>query len=199
MPRVADFKVQGDGSAPAWNKTEWVTLAPRGTGRADYKTRIKVLYSATGLYVLMDGKDRQVTATMTEDFLDLWNEDVFEFFIWPDEKQTIYFEYEISPLGFELPILIYTVCEVGLVTPRFLIKHFRYAVLIIFIVSAILTPTPDVFSMCVFATPTLGLYLLGVGAAALSQMRKSRRRRLARDESPAMRVAPTITMCSGSA
>jgi sec-independent protein translocase protein TatC len=94
-----------------------------------------------------------------------------------------YFGFEmgvIFGLGviFELPILIYTVCEIGLVTPRFLIKHFRYAVLIIFIVSAILTPTPDVFSMCVFATPTLGLYLLGVGAAALSQMRKSRRRRL---------------------
>ena len=43
---------------------------------------------------------------MKEDFLDLWNEDVFEFFLWPDERQTIYFEYEISPLGFELPILI---------------------------------------------------------------------------------------------
>jgi sec-independent protein translocase protein TatC len=80
-------------------------------------------------------------------------------------------------LMFELPIVIFTVCEIGLVTPRFLIKHFRYAVLIIFILSAILTPTPDVFNMCVFATPTLGLYLLGVGAAALAQLRRGRRQR----------------------
>jgi sec-independent protein translocase protein TatC len=71
-------------------------------------------------------------------------------------------------LMFELPIVIFLVCQMGLVTPRFLMRHFRWAVLIIFIVSAILTPTPDIFNMCLFALPTLGLYLLGVGAAALS-------------------------------
>ena len=54
----------------------------------------------------MNGSDRKVTATMAEDFADLWNEDVFEFFLWPDERQSIYFEYEISPLGYELPILV---------------------------------------------------------------------------------------------
>lgn len=43
---------------------------------------------------------------MTEDFLDLWTEDVFEFFLWPDERYSVYFEYEISPLGYELPILV---------------------------------------------------------------------------------------------
>ena len=36
----------------------------------------------------------------------MWNEDVFEFFLWPDERQPLYLEYEISPLGYELPILI---------------------------------------------------------------------------------------------
>jgi sec-independent protein translocase protein TatC len=91
-----------------------------------------------------------------------------------------YFGFEmqvILGLGliFEMPIVIFTVCEVGLVTPRFLIKHFRYAVLIIFIIAAIVTPTPDVFNMCVFAAPMLGLYLLGVGAAALSQAVRRRR------------------------
>jgi sec-independent protein translocase protein TatC len=92
-----------------------------------------------------------------------------------------YFGFELGVilglgLMFELPIVIFTVCEVGLVTPGFLIKHFRFAVLAIFILAAILTPTPDVFNMCVFATPTLCLYLLGVGAAALAQMRRRRRR-----------------------
>ena len=47
-----------------------------------------------------------MTATKTEDFADLWNEDVFEFFLWPDEQTPLYFEYEISPLGYELPILV---------------------------------------------------------------------------------------------
>jgi hypothetical protein len=54
----------------------------------------------------MDGTDRKLTATMTEDFSDLWNEDVFEVFLWPDERYPVYFEYEISPLNRELAILI---------------------------------------------------------------------------------------------
>jgi hypothetical protein len=65
-----------------------------------------VLYSKTGVYVLMDGTDRTLTATMSEDFMDLWHEDVFEVFLWTDERYPVYFEYEISPLGRELPILI---------------------------------------------------------------------------------------------
>ena len=84
----------------------WQPLDRRGSAGADYETRVKVLYSQTGLYVLADATDRKLSATLTDDFLDLWKEDVFEFFIWPDERQTIYFEYEISPLGTELPILI---------------------------------------------------------------------------------------------
>jgi hypothetical protein len=54
----------------------------------------------------MAGSDRKVTATLEEDFADLWHEDVFEFFLWPDEKETLYFEYEISPLGRELVLLV---------------------------------------------------------------------------------------------
>ena len=106
VPRTADFQVTGDGSNPAWEKTTWTPLVRRGKTGADYTTKIKVLYSEKGLYVLMDASDTLLTATMNADFLDLWNEDCFEFFLWPDERQTIYFEYEISPLGFELPILI---------------------------------------------------------------------------------------------
>jgi len=43
---------------------------------------------------------------MKGDFLDLWNEDVVEAFFWPDESEPIYFEYELSPLNYELPILV---------------------------------------------------------------------------------------------
>jgi hypothetical protein len=56
--------------------------------------------------VLFSGSDAKLTATMKEDFLDLWTEDVYEFFFWTDERLPLYFEYEISPLGYELPIII---------------------------------------------------------------------------------------------
>ncbi len=103
---TADFELSGDGSAQAWERAPWVPLQRLGEGGVPYQTRVRVLYSATGLYVLMDGSDARITATMTEDFLDLWNEDVFEVFLWTDQTYPLYFEYEISPLGHELPILV---------------------------------------------------------------------------------------------
>jgi len=106
VPRTKNFTITGDGSSPEWQQTQWLPLVKRESAGHGYKTRVKLLYSDTGLYVLIDATDAKITATMTEDFLDLWNEDVFEFFVWPDEQQSIYFEYEISPLGFELPILV---------------------------------------------------------------------------------------------
>ena len=106
VPHTEDFKVSGDGSADAWKRVEWEPLEKRLKGNHDYDARVKLLYSDRGLYVLMTGSDAKITATMQEDFLDLWNEDVFEFFLWTDEAHPIYFEYEISPLGYELPILV---------------------------------------------------------------------------------------------
>ncbi len=104
--RTDDFEVTGDGSHAAWAKAAWEPLAARGEQPREDKTQVKALYSAKGLYFLMQGADRQVTATMKEDFANLWLEDVFEVFLWPDEKTPLYFEYEISPLGYELPILV---------------------------------------------------------------------------------------------
>jgi predicted TIM-barrel fold metal-dependent hydrolase len=101
-----DFEVTGDGSAPTWKKAAWEPLQRRGQSGFPYQTRVKMLYSKKGLYVLMDATDRKITATLREDFQDLWTEDVFEVFLWPDERQPIYFEYEISPLSVELPILV---------------------------------------------------------------------------------------------
>jgi hypothetical protein len=106
VPKTEDFEVTGDGRSGAWKKTAWESLHRRGDSGHAYETRIKVLYSGKGVYVLMDATDQKITATMKEDFMDLWKEDVFEVFLWPDERDALYFEYEISPLNVELPILI---------------------------------------------------------------------------------------------
>jgi hypothetical protein len=103
---VDDFDVTGKGDGAAWQQAEWMPLRRRQADGHPYDSRFKVLYSNTGLYFLMDGADRKVTATIREDFMDLWTEDVFEVFLWPDERYPVYFEYEISPLNHELPILI---------------------------------------------------------------------------------------------
>jgi hypothetical protein len=101
-----DFAVNGRGDHASWQKVEWTPMTTRGGVTGAYETRFKVLYSKTGLYVLMDGADKKLTATFTKDNENLWTEDVFEVFLWTDERDTMYFEYEISPLNFELPIMV---------------------------------------------------------------------------------------------
>lgn len=70
-------------------------------------------------------------------------------------------------LVFEMPVMILFLARLGVVTHRFLLKQFRFAVLGIFIVAAIITPTPDIATQSVFAVPMIALYLLGVLVAWL--------------------------------
>lgn len=63
---------------------------------------------------------------------------------------------------FELPIFIVFATRIGLVTPQTLAKHRRYAILIAFIVAAIITPTPDVFNQTLMAIPMILLYEVGI-------------------------------------
>ncbi len=101
-----DFEVTGTGAAPAWQSATWNSLRKRQPDGHPYDARFKMLYSKTGLYVLMEGTDKKLTTTGRPDFADLWEEDVYEAFFWPDESKPLYFEYEISPLNSELPILV---------------------------------------------------------------------------------------------
>lgn len=90
-----------------------------------------------------------------------------------------YFSFAVNVLlglavMFQLPIVIFMLSQLGVVTPRFLMRHFRWAVLIIIVVSAVITPTPDAVNMTIVAGPTVLLYLVGVGASALVQRRRRR-------------------------
>ena len=70
-------------------------------------------------------------------------------------------------LVFEMPMLIFFLARLGIVSAGQLIRWFRWAVLLIFVTAAIITPTPDVATQTVFAVPMILLYLLGVGVAAI--------------------------------
>ena len=70
-------------------------------------------------------------------------------------------------LIFEMPILIFFLALMGIVTAGWMWKNFRYSILIIFIVAAIVTPTTDILNMCIFAAPMIALYALSIGIAYL--------------------------------
>lgn len=78
-------------------------------------------------------------------------------------------------LMFELPVFVLLLSLIGVVTPRFLVKYFRHAVVLIFIGAAIITPTPDVVNLCIFAVPAIGLYVLGIlGAFFAARFRRKK-------------------------
>ena len=106
IKRCQDFTVTGAGSSVAWNATDWIKLFPQGSGYIDYETKVKVLYSGTGIYFLFSCGDEKLTTTMKADNLNLWEEDVVEVFLWTSEDFPVYFEYEISPMDYELPIIV---------------------------------------------------------------------------------------------
>jgi sec-independent protein translocase protein TatC len=68
-------------------------------------------------------------------------------------------------LTFQMPTIVYFLARMQLVTARFLAKHLKYAVLIIFVVAAVVTPGGDPGTQAVFAAPMLGLYLISIGIA----------------------------------
>ncbi|KPL12177.1 MAG: hypothetical protein AMS26_18555 [Bacteroides sp. SM23_62] len=101
-----DFTVSGDGSSEQWDKTRWIDIPQRAQKPVTYKTMAKVLYSETGIYFLFDCQDKILNATIMEDNMNLWEEDVVEVFLWTEEDFPVYFEYEISALNYELPIIV---------------------------------------------------------------------------------------------
>ncbi|MGP8271423.1 MAG: twin-arginine translocase subunit TatC [Terracidiphilus sp.] len=83
------------------------------------------------------------------------------------EEYSSFFLSIILGLGisFEMPILIFFLAMFGIVSPRFLWKNMRYAVLAVFLVAAVICPSPDPWTMCIYAVPMLMLYVVGIGVA----------------------------------
>jgi sec-independent protein translocase protein TatC len=78
----------------------------------------------------------------------------------------------ISGLIFELPMVSYFLARLGILTPRFMRRFRRHAIVVILIVAAIVTPTTDPITMGVFAIPMLVLYELSIGIAAVAKRKR---------------------------
>jgi hypothetical protein len=106
IKKCQDFKITGDGLSVSWKSTEWINLERQGKNDPSYLTKVKVLYSETGIYFLFNCEDKKLTSAMKADNLNLWEEDVAEVFLWTNETFPVYFEYELSPMNYELPIMV---------------------------------------------------------------------------------------------
>jgi sec-independent protein translocase protein TatC len=77
---------------------------------------------------------------------------------------------------FEIPVMVFFLTLIGVASPSFLLKHSRYAILIIVTIAAIVTPTTDAFNLTLFALPMCLLFFLGVFASYLLVLKRERRR-----------------------
>jgi sec-independent protein translocase protein TatC len=75
-------------------------------------------------------------------------------------------------LVFELPVIILILSIFGIVTPRFLLRHIRYAVLITAVVAAAIAPTPDWTTLFMFWIPMVGLYVVSIGVSWVVYLKK---------------------------
>ena len=80
-------------------------------------------------------------------------------------------------LIFEMPILVFFLSLMGIVSAGFMWKNFRYSILVIFIIAAIVTPTTDILNMCIFAAPMIALYAFSIGVAWLVHPKQRSARR----------------------
>ena len=73
---------------------------------------------------------------------------------------------------FELPILIFFLARLGIINAKFLIKYFKFFILLAFIIAAVITPTPDMVTQSIIALPLIGLYLVGILVALIFGKKK---------------------------
>jgi sec-independent protein translocase protein TatC len=80
-------------------------------------------------------------------------------------------------LIFEMPILIFFLALMGVVSAGWMWRNLRYSILVIFIIAAIVTPTTDILNMCIFAAPMIGLYVVSIAIAWAFHPRQRKARR----------------------
>ncbi len=84
-------------------------------------------------------------------------------------------------LVFELPVIILLLSLFGIVTPKFLIRQMRYAVLITAVAAAAIAPTPDWTTLFMFWIPMVGLYIFSIGLSWLVQIRRNWKKKRAQE------------------
>ena len=159
-------------SAPLWLYQVWAFVAP-GLYRSERKKISGLTFSATLLLFLGAAFGYALVLPLAFKFFVGFSNDML--MALPDLKS--YFALAMSlllafGLVFQLPLAILFLAGLGLVTSSLLTKGRKYAILLIFIVAAILTP-PDVLSQILMAIPMMGLYELSIKLVARNEKKKA--------------------------
>jgi len=150
----------------------WLFIAP-GLYRKEKGYALPFLLSSTLLFILGGTFAYYVVLPPALNFLLLEFGSKFEHMISAVE----FFDFEmliVIGMGviFQMPVLVAFLSIFGLITPRFLWKNFRYAILIITIIAAVVSPTTDPFNLFLWSGPMILLYTLSIGIAWVFKRRR---------------------------
>lgn len=151
----------------------WFFIAP-GLYSKEKRMAVPFVFFSTALFLSGAYFGHKVAFPITWQFLGAM---VPSFLDWHPTASSALSLYMRILLGlglvFQMPMIVFVLARFGLITAKFMIKHFRYAILIIFIVAAVASPGQDPASQLVFAAPMTLLYLVSIGVAWLFGKKKA--------------------------
>ena len=142
----------------------WAFIAP-GLYRNERRYVLPFMFSTVGLFLAGGFFGYKMVYPAALDFLIGWSAQ-FKPMITVGEYTDLFLTI-IAGLGlvFEMPILVFFLALMGILTAGWMWRNFRYSILVIFIIAAIITPTTDIMNMCIFAAPMIVLYLFSIAIA----------------------------------
>ena len=153
----------------------WLFIAP-GLYRTEKRYVLPFLISTVGLFLAGGLFGYKTVYPASLDFLIGYGER-FQPMITIGEYTKLFATIIIGlGLMFEMPILVFFLAVMRVITAKWMWRNLRYSVLVIFIAAAVIPPTADILNMCLFAAPMIGLYGVSIGVAWLAGVRRERAR-----------------------
>ena len=155
----------------------WAFIAP-GLYKNERRYVAPFMFSTVGLFIAGGYFAYRMVYPAALDFLIDYSKQ-FTPMITINEYTTLFMTIVLG-LGvvFEMPILVFFLALFGILSAGFMWKNFRYSILIIFIIAAVITPTTDIMNMCIFAAPMIVLYLGSIGVAYFVHPKQRKKREL---------------------
>jgi len=159
-------------AAPVILYQVWAFVAP-GLYAREKKFAIPFIGLGTVCFVLGALFSHYVLFPWTWQFLASFSTDYLAFLPRIEPVFSLYTKMLLGMgLIFQMPTIVFFLARMGVVSAHFLIRHFKYAVLVIFIVAALITPTGDPLTQALFAAPMIALYVISIGIAWLVGRRR---------------------------
>jgi sec-independent protein translocase protein TatC len=149
-------------AAPLVMMQLWLFIAP-GLYKREKRMALPFVLSSSLLFISGAAFNHYVVFPIAFAFLGSFRTSYMEFLPRISPVFSLYAQLALAfGLIFQMPVLVFTLARLGLVTAGFLWRNTKYAILIIFIISAVVTPTSDVVTQTLMAAPMIVLYAISI-------------------------------------